>query len=37
VRDLAERGGEQRALWNKQDSIRHDTAALGAALRDILG
>jgi len=37
VRDLAERGEEQRALWNKQDSIRHDTEALGAALRDILG
>jgi len=37
VRDLAERGGEQRALWNKQDSIRHDTNALSAALRDILG
>jgi 2-phospho-L-lactate transferase/gluconeogenesis factor (CofD/UPF0052 family) len=36
VRDLAERGGEQRALWNKLDTIRHDPHALGATLLELL-
>jgi uncharacterized cofD-like protein len=36
VRDLTERSGEQRALWNKQDTIRHDPAALREALRELL-
>lgn len=36
VRDLTERAGAKRALWNKQDTIRHDPAALGAALREII-
>jgi uncharacterized cofD-like protein len=36
VRDLAERGGEQRALWNKLDTIRHDPQALGATLLELL-
>jgi uncharacterized cofD-like protein len=37
VLDLTERSAEQRTLWNKQDTIRHDPAALQAALRDLLG
>jgi uncharacterized cofD-like protein len=37
VRDLTERAGEKRALWNKQDTIRHDPAALREALRELLG
>ena len=37
VRDLTERTGQRRALWNKQDTIRHDTTALQAALRELLG
>ena len=37
VRDLTERSGERRALWNKQDTIRHDPAALQSALRQLLG
>jgi uncharacterized cofD-like protein len=37
VRDLTEGAGEQRALWNKQDTIRHDPAALQAALRELIG
>jgi uncharacterized cofD-like protein len=36
VRDLTERAGEKRALWNKQDTIRHDTAALQVALRELV-
>lgn len=36
VRDLAEQGGERRALWNKLDTIRHDPAALTSALREVL-
>jgi uncharacterized cofD-like protein len=36
-RDLTESGGAGRALWNKQDTIRHDTAALGAALQELIG
>ena len=37
VRDLTERSGERRALWNKQDTIRHDPTALQAALRELVG
>lgn len=37
VRDYAEQPGAQRALWNKQDTVRHDPAALAAALRELLG
>jgi uncharacterized cofD-like protein len=37
VRDLTERAGEQRSLWNKQDTIRHDPTALQAALRELVG
>jgi uncharacterized cofD-like protein len=37
VRDLTERTGERRALWNKQDTIRHDPAALRAALGELVG
>jgi hypothetical protein len=29
-------GGEQRALWNKLDTIRHDPQALGATLLELL-
>jgi uncharacterized cofD-like protein len=36
VYDLAEPVGEKRALWNKQDTVRHDLAALGAALKELL-
>jgi hypothetical protein len=36
VRSLAEPVGEKRALWNKQDTIRHDPAALGAALKELI-
>jgi uncharacterized cofD-like protein len=36
TRDLTERAGQKRALWNKQDTIRHDTAALGMALRELI-
>src|SRR6266545_872136 len=36
VRDLTERTGEQRTLWNKQDTVRYDLAALGAALKELL-
>jgi uncharacterized cofD-like protein len=35
VRDLTERAGEQRVLWNKQDTIRHDPAALREALSEL--
>lgn len=36
VRALTERIGDKRALWNKQDTVRHDGAALGAALRELV-
>lgn len=32
---LTEAVGEKRAIWNKQDTVRHDTAALGAALKSL--
>jgi uncharacterized cofD-like protein len=36
VRDFSEPAGARRALWNKQDTLRHGTAALGDALQDLL-
>jgi len=36
LRDLAERDGAQRTLWNKQDTVRHDSDALRAALREFM-
>jgi uncharacterized cofD-like protein len=36
VRELTEAVGGMRAMWNKQDTVRHDTARLGAALLEIL-
>jgi uncharacterized cofD-like protein len=36
LRDLAEPIGEKRALWNKQDTVRHDPAALRAALHELI-
>lgn len=36
VRDLTERAEAQRALWNKQDTVRHDPDALRAALQEII-
>jgi len=36
VRDFSEPAGPRRALWNKQDTLRHDTAALGEVLRELL-
>ncbi len=36
VRDFGEPSGVQRVLWNKQDTLRHDTAALAAALRELI-
>jgi uncharacterized cofD-like protein len=36
VRPLAERVGQKRALWNKQDTVRHDPVALREALREML-
>jgi uncharacterized cofD-like protein len=35
VRDLAEQVDEQRTLWNKQDSVRHDPTKLSAALKEL--
>src|SRR5262245_57391089 len=35
VRDLAEHSDQQRALWNKQDSVRHDPTKLSAALKEL--
>jgi uncharacterized cofD-like protein len=32
VADLTEQTADERALWNKQDTIRHDPARLGVAL-----
>ncbi len=36
LRDYGEPPAEGRVLWNKQDTLRHDTAALGMALRELL-
>jgi len=36
VRDLAEQADEQRRLWNKQDSVRHDPTKLSAALKELV-
>lgn len=36
VRALTEAVGQKRTIWNKQDTVRHDTIALGAALRELL-
>lgn len=36
VAALTEAVGEKRAMWNKQDTVRHDTSALGAALHGLL-
>jgi len=36
ARDLAERADEQRILWNKQDSVRHDPTKLSAALKELV-
>jgi len=36
VRDFGEPAGSQRALWNKQDTVRHDMAALSAVLHELL-
>jgi uncharacterized cofD-like protein len=36
VRDLAEQSDEQRNLWNKQDSVRHDPTKLSAALKELV-
>lgn len=35
VAALTEEVGEKRAMWNKQDTVRHDTTALGEAIRSI--
>lgn len=37
VRDLVRRGAGRQALWNKQDTISHDPALLGAALAELVG
>jgi uncharacterized cofD-like protein len=37
VRELAEPIGQKRALWNKQDTVRHNPAAIRAALVELLG
>ena len=36
MRDLAEQADEQRMLWNKQDSVRHDPTKLSAALKELV-
>jgi uncharacterized cofD-like protein len=36
VRDYAEQLVSKREIWNKQDTIRHDPARLGAALWELL-
>ncbi len=36
ARHMTEGGGARRVLWNKQDTIRYDTAALGAALQELI-
>lgn len=35
VREIAEPIGAKRALWNKQDTVRHDPAALRAILEEL--
>ena len=35
ARDLVEQSNEQRTLWNKQDSVRHDPTKLSAALKEL--
>ncbi|MCL6543026.1 MAG: YvcK family protein [Roseiflexus sp.] len=36
VRELTTRVGPRRVLWNKQDTIRYETGALGAALHEVV-
>jgi uncharacterized cofD-like protein len=36
VRDFAEHVSEKRALWNKQDSVRHDPTALSVVFKELL-
>jgi uncharacterized cofD-like protein len=36
VRDLTEHGQPKRALWNKQDSVRHDPALLSLVLKELI-
>ncbi|MFQ3631376.1 gluconeogenesis factor YvcK family protein [Roseiflexus sp.] len=36
VRELVREAGPRRALWNKQDTIRYETEALGTALYEIV-
>jgi uncharacterized cofD-like protein len=36
VRELTEKGREQRVLWNKLDTFRHDPVALRSALKEVL-
>ncbi|MEO7910060.1 MAG: gluconeogenesis factor YvcK family protein [Roseiflexaceae bacterium] len=36
VCDLAEQADQQRVLWNKQDSVRHDPTKLSAALKELV-
>ena len=36
VRELAEPIGAKRALWNKQDTVRHSLTALQSVLRELL-
>lgn len=36
VRDVTEAVGEKRAIWNKQDTVRHRPEALRAVLREVL-
>jgi uncharacterized cofD-like protein len=36
ARDLVEQTDEQRILWNKQDSVRHDPTKLSAALKELV-
>ncbi len=36
ARDLAEQADEQRVLWDKQDSVRHDPTKLSAALKELV-
>jgi uncharacterized cofD-like protein len=36
VRELAEPIGAKRALWNKQDTVRHDPVALRTALYELI-
>lgn len=35
ARALTEPVGQKRAIWNKQDTVRHDVAALGQALHEL--